>query len=122
MYRIRMDYNGTGEWSWVHYPGDDECVAWNKKLKLALNDPGCRELTYAKAHPAYGRVVARRTLVEVLDDKRSLFIGEVRDITHDKMLNESIYAVGALAWLQNSVQGQEQFKRISIRQFLQRLL
>jgi hypothetical protein len=122
MYYIRMDFNGTGEWTWVHYPGDDECVAWDKKLKLALNDAGCLDLTYARTNPVWGRVVARRTLVEVLNDKESLFIGEVRDITHDRMLNESVYAVGALAWLQNSIQGQEQFKNISIRQFLQRLL
>ena len=122
MYYIRVDLNGTGEWTWLHYPADDECVAWDKKLKLALNDPGSLELTYAKTHPVWGRVVARRTIIEVLNDKESLFIGEVREITHDRMQNESIYAVGALAWLNNSIQGQEQFKNVSIRQFLQRLL
>lgn len=122
MYYIRVDFNGTGEWTWLHYPADDECVAWNKKLKLSLNSAGTLELTYAKTHPAFGRIVARRTLIEVLIDKESLFIGEVREITHDTSYNESLYAVGALAWLENSIQGQEQFKRISVRQFLGRLL
>lgn len=122
MYYIRADLNGDGEWTWLHYPADEDCVAWDKKLKLALNDFGSLEVTYARTHPIHGRVIARRTVIEVLNDKESLFVGEVREITHDRMLNESLYVVGALGWLENSIQGQEQFRNVSIRQFLTRLL
>ena len=122
MYYVRMDVNGDGSWEWAYYPSDEDCAAWDMKLKLAMNDPGTFEMTLPRTNPMHGRVVTRRTIVEVLRDGESLFLGEVRDIAHDADMSESIYAVGALAWLCNSTQGQEQFKRISVREFLAYML
>ena len=122
MYYVRMDVEGSGAWEWAYYPSDEECAAWDMTLKLSLNDPGTFEMTLPRTNPVWGRAVTRRTIVEVLRDDESLFLGEVRDIGHDADLSESIYAVGALAWLCNSTQGQEQFKKISVRDFLKRML
>lgn len=122
MYYVRMDVNGDGSWEWAYYPSDEDCAAWGMTLKLAMNDPGTFEMTLPRTNPMHGRAVTRRTIVEVLRDGDSLFLGEVRDISHDADMSESIYAVGALAWLCNSTQGQQQFKRISVREFLSYML
>lgn len=117
MYEIR-----TTDGSPVYYQNDADYTAFNIECYTAKGDAGYLKFTIPKSNPAWGTLVTRQTLLELKLDGESLGIYEVREVSHDINFSESVYAVGELAWLYDSIQPQAEFHDISPRDFLRALI
>lgn len=117
MYEIR-----TTDGSPVYYQNDADYTAYNIECYTAKGDAGYLSFTIPKSNPAWGTLVTRQTLLELKLDGESLGIYEVREVSHDINFSESVYAVGELAWLYDSIQPQAEFHDISPRDFLRALI
>lgn len=117
MYEIR-----TADGSPVYYQNDADYTAYNIECYTAKGDAGYLSFTIPKSNPAWGTLVTRQTLLELTLDGESLGIYEVREVSHDINFSESVYAVGELAWLYDSIQPQAEFHDISPRNFLRALI
>ena len=117
MYEIRL-----ADGSPIFVQGDPDYTAYNIECSTAKGDAGCIEFTMPKSNPAWGTLVTRKSLLEFKLGNESLGFYEVREITHDLQFSESVYAVGELAWLYDSIQPQAEFHDIQPREFLRTLL
>lgn len=117
MYEIRTS-NGDP----VYYQNDADYVAYNIECSTAIGDAGYLKFTIPKTNPAYGTLVTRKSVLEMTIDGESLGLYEVREIGHDMSFNETVYAIGELAWLYDSVQPQAEFHDITPRSFLESLI
>ena len=117
MYEIRLQ-----DGSPIFYQGDQNYTAFNIECYTAKGDAGYVKFTMPKDNPAYGTLVTRSSVVEMLLDGESLGLYEVREISHDMSYNETVYAVGEMAWLFDSVQPQAEFHDTPPRSFLATLL
>ena len=117
MYEIRM-----ADGSPVFVQGDPDYVAYDIECEHAKGDSGYLKLTIPKGNPAWGTLVTRKTVLEFRLDGESLGFYEVREIDHDMRFDESVYAVGELAWLFDSIQPQAEFHDTPPREFLRTLL
>lgn len=115
-YRILFD----GETA--YHQGDEDYAAYDVEIDTRMGGSGCLKATLPKTNPAWGRAVTRKTLVAAYLDAELLFEGEVREVSHDILGGEQVYAVGEMAWLQDSVQPQAEFHDMTSRAFLSTLL
>lgn len=122
MYRIYADFGATGTWEDLFCQGDPDYAAYGIECALEMGDSGTVSLTVPPSNPNASRISTRKTLLDFRCDNASLGIFEVREISRDMMGNASIWAVGELAWLNDSVQPQREFHDITVRGFLQALV
>lgn len=116
--RWRIDIDGQT----AFYQGDDEYAAYNIELDLQMGDSGALTFTLPRTSAAWGTAVTRKSLVQAYRDSTLMFEGEVREIDHDMLGAETVYAVGEMAWLFDSIQPQAEFHETTVRRFLQTLL
>jgi hypothetical protein len=106
----------------IYYPGDADCAIFDPKLELSLGDSGSITFSVPLTNPLYGKAITRKSIVEAKLNGTSIFIGEVRERSHDSELNEEIYAVGELAWLFDSIQPQAEYHDVTPAQFLTKMV
>lgn len=117
MYEIRL-----ADGSPIFVQNDPDYAAFDIECSHAKGDAGYIRFTMPKTNPAWGTLKTRQSLLEFRLGKESLGFFEVRELTHDIQFDETVYAVGELAWLYDSIQPQAEFHNITPRWFLTALL
>lgn len=90
----------------AYYPGDEICTVFNPEIKLKVSEAGYCKFTLPKTNPEFDKIFDRKTMVSVKRDGTEIFYGEVRESGKDKNGDKSVYAVGALSFLFDSIQPQ----------------
>lgn len=103
----------------LYYPGDKEYTASDPTVKLQLNDAGTLELDIPVLNPEYGNIKNRVSMLQVNRNGKEIFCGEVRESKKDFFGTKSIYAVGELAFLYDSIQPQAKYQDKTARQLLE---
>ena len=106
----------------LYYPGDQECAIFNSKLEQALNDAGTFEFDVPVTNPLHDSIENRRSMVQILKDDTEIFYGEVRESEDDDNMTKSVYAVGELAFLYDSIQPQAKYQDQTPLQFFTTLI
>ena len=94
----------------LYYPNDDTYVIFNAKLETALNEAGSIEFDIPESNLRYtdfdNGAQLRSGIIKVLKDGAEIFCGEVREVTQNFDFTRTVYAVGELAYLFDSIQPQ----------------
>ena len=94
----------------LYYPNDDTYVIFNAKLETALNEAGSIEFDIPQSNLRYADfdngAQLRSGIIKVLKDGAEIFCGEVREVTQNFDFTRTVYAVGELAYLFDSIQPQ----------------
>lgn len=106
----------------LYYSGDSECVILNAKLEQTLNDSGTFEFDVPVTNPLHDSIENRRSMVQVLKNDVEIFCGEVRESEDDDVMTKSVYAVGELAFLYDSIQPQGKYQNQTPLQFFTTLI
>lgn len=102
----------------AYWPGDEICTVFNPEIKLKVSEAGYCKFTLPKTNPEYNNVFDRKTMVSVKRDGTEIFYGEVRESGKDKNGNKSVYAVGALSFLFDSIQPQYNYGVVTPLSFI----
>lgn len=102
----------------AYWPGDEICTVFNPEIKLKVSEAGYCKFTLPKSNPEYNNVFDRKTMVSVKRDGTEIFYGEVRESGKDKNGNKSVYAVGALSFLFDSIQPQYNYGVVTPLSFI----
>lgn len=116
MYTVYMDNE------LLYYPGDEELAIIEPKLEQALNDAGSFEFGLPVTNPRYNEVYNRKSHVIVKDNEKEIFYGEVREIERDMNNTKTVYCVGELAWLYDSIQPQARYTNSTLREFISAII
>jgi phage minor structural protein len=107
----------------LYYPGDDVLsIVGDPVIKLAIGQAGSCEITVPPANPCYDSIQNRKSMITVFRDSRNVFSGEVRETDKDRMNCKKVYAVGELAFLQDSIQPQHYYGDVTPTNFLTAVL
>ena len=107
----------------LYYPGDRLCtLTGDPEIKLAIGQAGSCELTIPPTNPLYNSVQLRKSMLTVMRDNAEVFCGEVREATRDRNNCLKVYAVGELAFLQDSIQPQHYYGDVTPTNFMQSVL
>lgn len=98
MYEIFMDDKS------LYYPGDKINVVTEAKIREALDDAGYMDITVPPTNPLYESIQERKTDIEVYKDNKSIWEGEVRDISDNMKKEKKLYVVGVVSFLNDSIQ------------------
>lgn len=115
-YEILLDGNT------LYYSGDEQSMIIDPKITLKMNDAGRCELTIPTSNPLYGSVAIGKSTIAVKKNDREVFYGEVKAYNRTFDMNKKIVAIGALSFLNRSIQPQRNYGNISNTMFLTRLL
>lgn len=116
MYEYRLDGKT------IYYPGDAECVIRDPVVNLNVNEAGYAEFKLPHINPLYGSVENRKSMLSVLRNGSEIFYGEVRENGRDSDIQRNVYAVGALAFLGDSIQPQHNYGDATPAAFMQAVL
>lgn len=97
----------------LYYPGDDEFVIYNSELDMALNDSGTFKFDIPVINPMYDEFECRKSMIQILKDKKEIFCGEVRKIGEEFDKIKPIQVVGELSFLFDSIQPQARYQDIT---------
>lgn len=89
----------------LFYTGDEINVIYNAVLKQALNNSGEFEFEVPQINPLYNDFYTRRSEIEIYENDVLVFKGEVREVEETINFTKSVYCVGELSYLFDSVQG-----------------
>ena len=107
----------------LYYPGDDVLsIVGDPVIKLAIGQAGSCEITVPPTNPCYDSIQNRKSMITVFRDGRNVFSGEVRETDKDRMNCKKVYAVGELAFLQDSIQPQHYYGDVTPTNFLRAVL
>ena len=106
----------------LDYPGDNVSRIQDPVLNMALNDAGSLEFNISPDNPEFDKILNRSSMIRVLKDGKEIFCGEVRECKKDFNNVKSVYAVGELSFLFDSIQPQREYRDLSPRQMLESLL
>lgn len=100
MYEVYLDGN------LLYYPNDETFVILNSQLDLALNEAGSFEFDIPEYNLRFNDFKLRKSMIQVLQNGKEIFYGEVREVTQNFDFTKHVYAVGELAFLFDSIQPQ----------------
>lgn len=106
----------------LYLPGDEVCSSRDIVVKLAVGDSGYASFSIPESNPSYATLENRRTEITVLKNDKEIFYGEIRDIDKNIYGEKEVYAVGELAYLNDSIQEYGKYQNITPREFLGKLL
>lgn len=107
----------------LYYPGDDVLsIVGDPVIKLAIGQAGSCEITVPPTNPCYDSIQNRKSMITVFRDSRNVFSGEVRETDKDRMNCKKVYAVGELAFLQDSIQPQHYYGDVTPTNFMTAVL
>lgn len=104
MYEIYLDGKT------LYYPADELCAATNAKIHNTVGDSGYLDVTIPMTNPCWGKAQERSSIIEVIQDGKQIFYGEVRELGKNLSKDQKIYAVGEMSWLADSIQSQVEYK------------
>lgn len=90
----------------IYYPGDEICTLSSAELSEQVGGSSELNLTIPRTNPLWDSFIERQSMVQVLKDNKEIFYGEVREKGKDISLNRTIYAVGEISFLADSIQPQ----------------
>lgn len=103
----------------LYYPGDEVDMLLSTRLDLDLDAAGAFEFGVPPSNPLYGNIELRRSMVQVMKDKKEIFCGEVREVEKDFYGVKQVSATGELAFLLDSIQPQAEYHDLTTRQMLE---
>lgn len=103
----------------LDYPGDEENYIIEPELRLELNNAGSFEFLISPENPEYDNFKSRNSMLQVIQDGKEIFCGEVRRFGRDMNNLRECYAVGELAFLFDSIQPQAEYHDLTPRQMLE---
>lgn len=103
----------------LDYSGDHISCIHDPVLNLALNDAGSFEFNIFSSNPEFNKIANRSSMIQVMKDGKEIFYGEVRECGKDLNNTKSIYAVGELSFLFDSIQPQAEYHNLTVRQMLE---
>ena len=107
----------------LYYPGDDVLsIVGDPVIKLAIGKAGSCEITVPPTNPCYDSIQNRKSMITAYRDEREVFYGEVREADKDRLNCKKVYAVGELAFLQDSIQPQHYYGDVTPTNFLTAVL
>jgi len=107
MYEIRV-----GE-DTLYFAGDGECTITSGKLNQTLNESGSLNITIPSINPLYRKLLQRKSELTVYQDNKKIWNGEVREIGFDFYNNQTVYCVGELSYLSDSIQPLRKYESMS---------
>jgi len=111
MYQVKLDDG------YFYYPNDKKYIITNPKLNLQLNDAGYFECDVPQENPRYNEIYVRKSIIAVYKDGDMIFRGEVRETELDLYGNKHVYAIGELAFLNDSIQPQARYQTTPLSMF-----
>jgi len=111
MYEVKLDDG------YFYYPDDEKYVIYRPELNLQLNDAGYFECDIPTSNPRYNDIVVRKSIVTVYKNGEMIFRGEVRESEIDLYGQKHIYAIGELAFLNDSIQPQARYQTTPLSMF-----
>lgn len=87
----------------LYYAGDSECTITAGKLIQSLNEAGSLEITMPANNPFYNRIMQRKTELTLYQDNKQIWNGEVREVSSDFYKNKTVYTVGEMSYLSDSI-------------------
>lgn len=90
----------------LYHPNSRECNVVSAKIHEELNDAGYMEITIPYTNPMYDDIQERNGSIIVYKDSVEMWYGQVRDISVDFSKNKTIYIVGEMSYLNDTVQPQ----------------
>lgn len=112
MYKVKLNND-----QWLYYPGDKQYVISNPVLHLQLNDAGYFDFDIPQNNPQYGRLFPRQSMITIYKDDDLIFEGEIREIEQTLYGMKHIYAIGVLAFLNDSIQPQARYQTTPLAVF-----
>ncbi len=106
----------------LYYPGDSIYTLRNPRLETELNKAGSFEFEIPITNPEYNNMKNRVSMVQVLRDGKEIFCGEVRESEELEKGLKTVYVVGELAFLYDSIQPQGKYQNITPENFFEALL
>lgn len=107
---------------YLYYPDDRDFTIYNAKLTEQLSAAGEFTFDLPESNLMYSKINCRQSMIQILKDGKEVFYGEVREITEDTDKIKSVYCVGELAFLFDSVQPQRRFQNITPKQMFIELI
>lgn len=104
-----------------YHPNSPDYNITNGVIHEKLNDAGYMDVTIPFSNPVYESIQERKGKIIVYKDNKERWYGEVRDISVDFSKNKTLYIVGELAYLNDSVQPQRKISGTKY-QILQQML
>jgi len=100
----------------------EDMAVLNPKLTMEDNSAGSLSITLPPANKAYGSITRMATDISVRKHDKEIWSGRVLSEDSDFWNNRVLYCEGELAFLNDSTQPPAEYSRISIREYLQRIL
>lgn len=101
----------------LYYSGDETYVITNDSLELALNEAGSFEFDIPRSNLRFDDFKIRSSMIQVKQNDKEIFYGEVREITDNFDFTRHIYAVGELGFLFDSIQPQKRYQCSPLEMF-----
>lgn len=118
MYQIYAD----GECIYNDIYSLDDMKAVSPKLTLEDNAAGSLSITLPQSHRAYGTIVPLVTDISVNKEGKEIWSGRVLSENKDFWNNRVLYCEGELAFFNDSAQPQMEYKGLTVRGFLEKLI
>ena len=107
----------------LYDPGSNTHALTAAKLNFETGFASCFEFTVPATNPMADKIKNLSSLVRVMRDKEEIFYGSVQSMTNfDFQKSRTFQALSAMSWLNDSVQPQDEFHDITVRQFLEKLV
>lgn len=116
MYEILLDGKT------LYYSGDEECIVMDPEISLRMNEAGSAKMSIPTINPLYNLVKIGNSMLTVKKNNREVFYGEVRAYDRNFDLSRKITAIGALSFLNKSIQPSHNYGNVTHRQFLTAIL
>lgn len=106
----------------LYYPDDKDFAIYNAKLTDTLSCASEFEFNMPARNRMYDALEERISMVQVLRGGNEIFYGEVREVEENIDKVKSVYCVGELAFLFDSIQPQARYQNVAPVQFLTEML
>lgn len=104
------------------YPANEKYTLISAVLYESLNDAGYIEALVPISNPLYDRIAPRKSKIELFKDGERIFSGIVTEVKLTFNMQKSIYIVGELSYLNDTVQVQQSYPGYNKAQLLSVLL
>ncbi|MBE5922048.1 MAG: hypothetical protein E7269_04760 [Lachnospiraceae bacterium] len=106
----------------LYYPNDKEYAISGGELDEAMNDAGTFTFDIPITNPGYNDIRNRASMIRIMQDGKERFCGEVREAEEVLEGIKSVYVVGELSFLFDSIQPQKRYQNYTPFQFFTELI
>ena len=105
----------------LYIPNNDMVSVIAPVVQLNLDEAGSFSFGIPPTNPIYNKIYNRKSMVQVVNNKKEVFYGEVRESKKNIYGVKEIYVTGELSFLYDSIQPQR-YTILSAQEFLSALL